>query len=77
MMLAANLQGDEIVLEVGPGLGFLTRRLVSCSQKVIAVELDDVIARVLKKIFSENKITNVEIYNQDILNFYLELGELD
>ncbi len=69
MISAANLQGDEIVLEVGPGLGFLTRRLASCSQKVIAVELDDVIARVLKKIISENNITNVEIYNQDILNF--------
>lgn len=69
MISAANLQGDEIVLEVGPGLGFLTRRLASCSQKVIAVELDDVIARVLKKIILENNITNVEIFNQDILNF--------
>ncbi len=49
MILAANLQGDEIVLEVGPGLGFLTERLAGCAQKVIAVELDDTIAWVLKK----------------------------
>lgn len=69
MILAANLQGDEIVLEVGPGLGFLTERLAGCAQKVIAVELDDTIARVLKKIIIEKKFSNVEIFNQDILNF--------
>ena len=69
MISAAHLQGDEIILEVGPGLGFLTERLASRAQKVIAVELDDTIARVLKKIISEKKITNVEIFNQDILNF--------
>ena len=69
MISAADLNGDEIVLEVGPGLGFLTARLSLRAQKVIAVELDDTIARVLKKIMSQKKITNVEIYNQDILNF--------
>lgn len=69
MISAANLQGDEIVLEVGPGLGFLTERLAGCVQKVIAVELDDTIARVLKKIIIEKKLSNVEIFNQDILNF--------
>lgn len=69
MISAAHLQSDEIVLEVGPGLGFLTERLASCAQKVIAVELDDTLARVLKKIILEKKITNVEIFNQDILNF--------
>lgn len=69
MISAAQLQGDEIILEVGPGLGFLTERLAGRAQKVIAVELDDSIARVLQKIVTQKKITNVEIFNQDILNF--------
>jgi 16S rRNA (adenine1518-N6/adenine1519-N6)-dimethyltransferase len=69
MITAAQLSGDETVLEVGPGLGFLTEKLSQHAQKVIAVELDDRLATVLKKINKEKKISNVEIYNQDILNF--------
>lgn len=35
-----KLTGDDEILEIGPGLGFLTRRLVQCAGKVWAVEVD-------------------------------------
>ncbi len=69
MIEAAHLQGDEVVLEVGPGLGFLTERIAHRTQKVFAVELDDALAPVLKRRLKEENISNVEIYNEDILNF--------
>ncbi len=69
MIEAAHLTGDEVVLEVGPGLGFLTERIARRTQKVFAVELDDALAPVLKRRLKEENISNVEIYNEDILNF--------
>ena len=36
----ARLKKDDVVLEVGPGLGFLTEKLLPRVKKVVAVELD-------------------------------------
>lgn len=51
---AAKLVKDDIVLEVGPGTGVLTRRLIATGARVIAVELDaelaDGIARDLPRV---------------------------
>jgi 16S rRNA (adenine1518-N6/adenine1519-N6)-dimethyltransferase len=44
---AAELEPGDIVIEVGPGLGTLTRELVRCAGRVIAVELDRELAEVL------------------------------
>jgi 16S rRNA (adenine1518-N6/adenine1519-N6)-dimethyltransferase len=74
---AADLQPDDIVLEVGPGLGFLTAMLAKHCQKVIAVELDERLATFLKTGLESQGISNIEIINQDILSFAegLERGE--
>ena len=69
---AADLKKDDIVLEVGPGLGFLTERLAKRTGKVITVELDDKLAKLLKKRLASQKIENVEIINDDITK--LEIG---
>lgn len=69
MIEAAELKKDDVVLEVGPGLGFLTEQLASRTQKVFAVELDEKVAPILKKRLKTEGITNVSIYNEDILNF--------
>ncbi|MFA5154871.1 MAG: 16S rRNA (adenine(1518)-N(6)/adenine(1519)-N(6))-dimethyltransferase RsmA [Patescibacteria group bacterium] len=66
---AAELQPDDIVLEVGPGLGFLTARLAPLVNKVIAVELDDRLAGYLQTGIAAQGVTNVEIINADILHF--------
>jgi 16S rRNA (adenine1518-N6/adenine1519-N6)-dimethyltransferase len=64
---SANLQCQDTVLEVGPGLGFLTEKLAAKAGKVIAVELDDKLVKVLGKRLEEKKINNVEIIHDDIL----------
>jgi len=38
------LDSEDRVLEIGPGLGFLTRRLVEAAKEVWAVEIDDFLA---------------------------------
>ena len=40
IIAGAKLQSDDIVLEVGPGLGVLTEQLLRNAKKVIAIELD-------------------------------------
>ena len=54
---------SDVVVEIGPGLGFVTEQLVQCAKKVYAVELDSDVIEVLKKIPCDN----LEILNQDIL----------
>jgi 16S rRNA (adenine1518-N6/adenine1519-N6)-dimethyltransferase len=64
---SADLDKNDIVLEVGPGLGFLTERLANKVKNVLAVELDDKLAELLKTRLLTDKIKNVEIINQDII----------
>jgi len=66
---AADLQADDYVLEVGPGLGFLTAKLAKKAKKVMAVELDDKLADYLQVAVDSQDVNNVEIINQDILKF--------
>jgi len=68
---AADLKDDETVLEIGPGLGFLTMKLARQVKKVIAVELDDRLANYLQIGSKAQDIENVEIINEDILKFNL------
>ena len=67
MVEQADLQPDDVVLEVGPGLGFLTAKLAERVKKVIAVELDDKLAEVLKTGLMARGVKNVEVVNEDIL----------
>ncbi len=59
----SDIQPDDTVLEIGAGLGFVTRELVERAKRVIAVELDKDMIKELEKIQAEN----LEIINQDIL----------
>jgi len=68
---AADLRAEETVLEVGPGLGFLTAKLAARVKQVIAVELDDKLADYLQAGLDWQNITNVKVVNQDILKFNL------
>ena len=65
---AADLNKNDVVLEVGPGLGFLTEKLASKAKKVIAVELDDKLANIVEKRMKEQGIWNVSIINKNILD---------
>ncbi len=61
----ANLQRNDIVLEIGAGIGTLTKRLATYVKEVIAVEKDPHLAEVLKSICEE--WTNITIIHDDIL----------
>jgi len=65
ILSAAELTADDIVIEVGPGLGILTRELARRVKRVIAVELDDTLAELLRRELSP--FPNVTIVNEDIL----------
>ena len=64
---SAVISADTFVLEVGPGLGSLTRHLIQRARKVIAVELDKNLIPILNEVMTPWK--NVEIIQGDILEF--------
>ena len=61
----AQLTPDDTVVEVGPGLGVLTGELAKHAGRVIAIELDNNLAALLKESLSAFK--NVTIINGDVL----------
>ncbi|HVI60708.1 MAG TPA: 16S rRNA (adenine(1518)-N(6)/adenine(1519)-N(6))-dimethyltransferase RsmA [Candidatus Saccharimonadales bacterium] len=65
---AADVQADDCVLEIGPGLGTLTEVLVRRAGQVIAVEFDEKLARQLPERVTAD---NLEVVRQDILGFDL------
>jgi len=70
MVETAELSKDDAVLEVGPGLGFLTAKLAKSAKKVVAVELDDKLAEVLRTGLLSQGIKNAEVVNDDILKIF-------
>ena len=62
---AAEIAPSDVVIEVGPGLGILTRELAERAGWVAAVELDDNLAASLEKTMAG--FNNVSIINRDIL----------
>ncbi len=67
----AEISADDVVLEVGPGLGFLTAKLAEKARQVIAVELDDKIASYLEMAIAAQDVENIFIVNEDVLRFNL------
>ena len=65
---AAELSNDDVVLEIGPGLGTLTSRLLARAGRVMAVEFDRDLAGKLPGQFPGKSL---EVINEDILQFDL------
>ncbi|MFA5317486.1 MAG: 16S rRNA (adenine(1518)-N(6)/adenine(1519)-N(6))-dimethyltransferase RsmA, partial [Dehalococcoidales bacterium] len=65
IVAAAEIMPDVVVLEVGPGLGILTKELARRAGLVVAVELDDRLAALLVETLGS--FSNVRIVNRDIL----------
>lgn len=66
IVAAAELSSNDVVIEVGPGLGVLTGELSAIVGKVVAVELDRGLAEALRTEFRDQ--TNVHVVNGDILS---------
>ncbi|MBI2288665.1 MAG: 16S rRNA (adenine(1518)-N(6)/adenine(1519)-N(6))-dimethyltransferase RsmA [Chloroflexi bacterium] len=65
IVTAAQLKPTDIVMEVGPGLGVLTGELARQAGRVVAIELDDKLAAILKQTLAD--FNNITIINKDIL----------
>ncbi len=59
----ANISPDDTIVEIGPGVGFVTEQLVKYAKKVIVIELDEEAIEELKKLDAPN----LEIIHNDVL----------
>ncbi len=66
MCTAADIQADDTVVEIGPGLGTLTKVLVGKAGQVVAIELDEKLARELP---DRVPADNLQVVVHDILQF--------
>ena len=63
IVASANIGSTDTVLEIGPGLGSLTKRLSLQCNKVVCVEIDTKLVDIL----NDMNIPNVQVINDDIL----------
>ena len=68
----AQIESDDLVIEIGPGLGSMTAMLLERAKKVICIELDERMIEILKDRFIAYK--NIELINEDVLK--IDLNEL-
>jgi 16S rRNA (adenine1518-N6/adenine1519-N6)-dimethyltransferase len=66
---AADLKSSDFVIEIGPGEGILTKELAKHARKVVAIEIDNNLAKKLDSRFRGND--RVEIIHGDILKINL------
>ena len=63
----ADIKPHDTVVEIGPGVGFVTEQLIKHAKKVIAIELDEEAVRELKKLDAPNlQIIHNDILKQDL-----------
>ena len=65
----ADISKDDVILEIGPGLGTLTSKLLEKAGKVICIELDKKMLDILQDRFS--LYNNFELINDDVLKIDL------
>ena len=62
---SANVTKEDMVLEIGPGIGTMTQYLAENARKVVAVEIDKALIPILGETLQE--YDNVKVINEDIL----------
>nr|MCR4717169.1 16S rRNA (adenine(1518)-N(6)/adenine(1519)-N(6))-dimethyltransferase RsmA [Lachnospiraceae bacterium] len=67
---ASDITKDDLVLEIGPGIGTLTQYLAEAAREVVAVEIDRDACEVLKATLSPYE--NVTVINKDVLKMDLK-----
>ena len=72
---SSNIDKQDLIIEIGPGLGVLTNRLLQEANNVIAVEIDERMVNILQDRFIINingqAESKLEIINEDILKINL------
>ena len=67
---SAEVTKDDIVLEIGPGIGTMTQALAERAGKVIAIEIDTALIPILKETLQD--YDNVTVINEDILKLDID-----
>ncbi len=70
IMRTAALDKDTLVIEIGPGLGSLTRYLFAEAAHVLAIEIDDRLVEVLEEAFED--VANFTLLHKDVLQVDLD-----
>lgn len=65
ILAAAEVTGEDFVLEIGPGIGTMTQYLAEAAREVVAVEIDKMLIPILQDTLQG--YDNVTIMNEDIL----------
>lgn len=66
---SSQITKQDLVIEIGPGLGTLTKYLLEKAGRVIAIEVDKKMEKILKERFEHDK--NFELWQQDVLKINL------
>lgn len=74
MLVAAEVKASDVVLEIGPGLGTLTERILRVNAQVHAVEFDQDLLKGLEKKFRQIDPARIQIVQGDIRTF--NFGEM-
>lgn len=61
-----NPQPDDLIIEIGPGYGALTQKLLSATKNLIAVEIDNELAEELKEKFPKLQLINEDFLETDL-----------
>ncbi len=70
---ASNLNNKDLILEIGPGKGALTTKILEVAKKVIAIEKDSSLVKYLQEKFEKEINSNrLILVEGDILNFTLD-----
>ena len=67
---SASVTEEDVVLEIGPGIGSMTRKMAERARKVISIEIDSALLPLLQETLSP--VDNVEIISGDVLKVDLE-----
>ena len=67
---SAHIDESDLIIEIGPGLGNLTEKLLKTKAKILAFEIDRDMVSILKNRFQEHK--NLELIEADILKINLQ-----
>ena len=73
----AELNSDDVVLEIGPGIGHLTHAMLQKVKHVISIEIDQRLFPVLTGLFGDNKkltLVHADILKVDLMKRFEELG---
>ena len=65
ILAGSRLSETDKIIEVGPGIGTLTREMGKTAQNVVAIEIDKTLIPILKETLAD--LDNVEVVNEDIL----------